>query len=144
MLIQDDGRASLPGNTGARRSVSRALEVTAPAEPGDYLLECDLVHEGISWFADKGSDTWRTRMTVAGSSSLDPFRQESGETAEDLALSLPDDPSIVSPGPLPMHGVPSEVVERAIAAHGGTLVHRESDERCGKEWIGYRYFVEKN
>ncbi len=144
MLIQDDGRASLPGEIEPARPCHVTLEVTAPAEPGEYVLECDIVHEGISWFADKGSETWRTRMTVAGSSSLDPFRQESGETAEDLALSLPDDPSIVSPGPLPMHGVPSEVVERAIAAQGGTLVHRESDERCGKEWVGYRYFVEKS
>ena len=107
------------------------------------MLECDVVHEGISWFADKGSATWRTKMTVAGSSHLDPFRQDSGQAA-DVALSVSDDPSLVSPGPLPMHGVPSGMVEGTIKAHGGTLVHRESDERCGKEWVGYRYFVRKN
>ena len=144
MLIQDDGRASLPGEIEPQRQCHVTLEVTAPAEPGEYVLECDVVHEGISWFADKGSATWRRTLTVAGSSPLDPFRQDSGQAAADVTLSLSDDPSLVSPGPLPMHGVPSGLVEGAIAAHGGTLVHREPDERCGKEWVGYRYFVRKN
>lgn len=143
MLIQDDSRASLPAEIEPKRQCHVTLEVTAPAEPGEYVLECDVVHEGISWFADKGSAPWRTKMTVAGSSHLDPFRQDSGQ-APDVALSLSDDPSLVSPGPLPMHGVPSGIVEGSIAAHGGTLVHRESDERCGKEWVGYRYFVRKD
>ncbi len=144
MLIQDDGRASLPAEIEPKRQCHLTLEITAPSEPGEYVLECDLVHEGISWFADKDSATWRTTITVAGSSQLDPFRQDSGQPAADVALSLSDDPPLVSPGPLPMHGVPSGIVEESIAAHEGTLVHRESDERCGKEWVGYRYFVRKN
>jgi hypothetical protein len=28
------------------------LDIVAPHEPGDYLLEVDLVEEGIRWFAD--------------------------------------------------------------------------------------------
>jgi SAM-dependent methyltransferase len=143
MLIQDDGRASLPVEIVPGQQCHVTLEVTAPADPGEYVLECDAVHEGISWFADKGSEACRTRITVAGRSELEPFRQESVPASEDIALSLSDDPSLVSPGPLPMHGIPFGIVEDTIAAHGGTLVQREPDERCGKEWVGYRYIVGK-
>ena len=63
MLIQDDGRASLPGEIEPGRQCHVTLDVTVPADPGEYVLECDVVHEGISWFADKGSEAWRTRIT---------------------------------------------------------------------------------
>ena len=144
MLIQDDGRAALPGEVQAGQQCHVALDVTAPAEPGEYVLECDVVHEGITWFADRGSATWRSPLTVAGSAQLDPFKQDSTAAAASVALALPDGASLTAPGPLPMHGVPFDVVERSLAAHGGTLLHREADERCGKEWVGYRYFVRKN
>jgi hypothetical protein len=90
MLIQDDGRASLPGEIASGQQCHVTLEISAPADPGEYVLECDVVHEGISWFADKGSEPWRTRMTVAGSSEAEPFSQESDRTAPDIALSLSD------------------------------------------------------
>ncbi|HEY6324109.1 MAG TPA: hypothetical protein VJA16_21410 [Thermoanaerobaculia bacterium] len=32
------------------------IPVIAPPEPGDYLLQFDLVQERIAWFADKGAD----------------------------------------------------------------------------------------
>ena len=144
MLIQDDARASLPAEMAPGQQCHVTLEVTVPADPGEYVLECDVVHEGISWFADRGSEPWRTRITAAGSSELEPFEQLSDRSSADIALSLSDDPPPASPGPLPMHGIPSRVVEDAIAAHGGTLVQREPDERCGKEWVGYRYVVRKD
>ena len=32
--------------------------------PGDYILEVDVVQEGVSWFGLKGSKTWRGRVKV--------------------------------------------------------------------------------
>lgn len=40
------------------------LRITAPKEPGEYLLEVDMVQEGVSWFGDKGSPTAKTKVTV--------------------------------------------------------------------------------
>jgi len=40
------------------------LRITAPKEPGEYLLEVDMVQEGVSWFSDKGSPTAKTKVTV--------------------------------------------------------------------------------
>ena len=142
MLIQDDGRASLAARVDPGHTCAVAVTATAPLEPGEYQLECDVVHEGISWFADKGSRTWRATVTVGAASSESP--EEAVDQPGNVALSLPDISSVESPGPLPMHGIHRDVVTRVVEEHGGALIHLEVDERCGSEWIGYRYFVRKN
>jgi SAM-dependent methyltransferase len=143
-LIQDDGRSALPSTVAPGETCLVPLSVTLPPEAGDYQLECDLVHEGISWFADKGSRTWRCHVSVTGSARVDP-RDEAGEPARaEQTLSLPDVSSVEPPGPLPMHGIHHDVVLRLIREEGATLVHEEIDERGGPEWIGYRYFVKKS
>jgi hypothetical protein len=43
-----------------------------------------------------------------------------------------------------MYGVHRGVVETLIRHNGSRVVHLETDERCGKEWVGYRYFVRKD
>jgi hypothetical protein len=35
-----------------------------PSQPGDYVLEWDLVHEGRTWFGDQGGITLRVNVTV--------------------------------------------------------------------------------
>jgi hypothetical protein len=70
-------------------------------------------------------------------------------TTEDPALadslpSLPDLSAVAAPGPLPMHAVHRDVIESLMTEVGATLVHVEEDERCGPEWIGYRYVARKN
>jgi 2-polyprenyl-3-methyl-5-hydroxy-6-metoxy-1,4-benzoquinol methylase len=144
MLIQDDGRAVLPENLESGETCSVTITITAPPEPGEFQLECDVVHEGISWFADRGSATWRTSVVVAGVAGNAPPGEAADPLVGDVALSLPDMSSVESPGPLPMHGVHRDVVTKVVEEHGGTVVHLEVDERCGKEWIGYRYFVGKS
>jgi len=40
------------------------LTVNAPAAPGDYLLESDMLQEGVSWFGLTGSPTVRLPVEV--------------------------------------------------------------------------------
>ena len=40
------------------------LEVMPPPTPGDYLLELDLVQEGVARFSDRGSNTLRRPVRV--------------------------------------------------------------------------------
>jgi hypothetical protein len=54
----------LPINLGPGQETALSLAVGAPVEPGDYLLEIDLLQEGVSWFALKGSRPWQGRVTV--------------------------------------------------------------------------------
>jgi hypothetical protein len=63
-LINDDGRATLPRDLGPGQQCELSFTITAPATPGEYLLEIDMVQEGNSWFGLKGSKTWRGRVQV--------------------------------------------------------------------------------
>lgn len=143
MLIQDDGRALLPADLAAGETCHLTLRITLPREPGEYQLECDLVHEGISWFADKGSKTWKRGVRVGGVSDVERAAGAATPMTGAGALSLPDEASVEDPEPLPMHGIHRQVVEQFIRDHGGILFHDEIDERCGREWVGYRYIVRK-
>jgi SAM-dependent methyltransferase len=143
MLIQDDGRALLPADLAAGETCHVTLHITLPQEPGEYQLECDLVQEGICWFADRGSETWKRNVRVGGVSSVPPSAAVATPTVGARALSLLDEASVEDPEPLPMHGIHRQVVEQLIRDNEGTVVHLETDERCGREWVGYRYFVRK-
>ncbi|MGN6464208.1 MAG: AMP-binding protein, partial [Rhizobiaceae bacterium] len=52
MLTWSDGRAPLKRRLKPGERAYMTLDIVAPHEPGDYLLEVDLVEEGIRWFAD--------------------------------------------------------------------------------------------
>lgn len=64
-LVSDmDGRYGLNKDLQPGEETEIPLTITAPKEPGDYVLEVDLVQEQVAWFHDKGSPTARTRITV--------------------------------------------------------------------------------
>ncbi|HEV2827145.1 MAG TPA: hypothetical protein VGW76_06035 [Pyrinomonadaceae bacterium] len=64
-LVTDmDGRHGLNKDLRPGEETEIPLTITAPKEPGDYILEIDLVQEQVAWFHDKGSPTARTKVTV--------------------------------------------------------------------------------
>jgi hypothetical protein len=52
IAVWSDGRAPLKRRLEPGRRAFMTLEVVAPSQPGAYVLEIDLVHEGIRWFGD--------------------------------------------------------------------------------------------
>ena len=149
MLAQDDGRSPLLQVVPPDFAWPVLLTVRAPAQPGTYVCEIDLVHEGVTWFADKGSRPLRFSIEVARDASAagpGPLRP----TIEEFAV--PEYPGDVIPKPrsgggapvraeFPMNGVPRDEVMAIIRSHGGRLAHLEEDRRAGPEWVSYRYFV---
>jgi SAM-dependent methyltransferase len=144
MLVQDDGRATLPARVEPAQTCVASLAVRAPAEPGVYTLECDVVHEGITWFNDRGSPTCRRQVVIGRAAPAAAHTPTTSDDAQPTRLDLPDLATVSAPGPLPMYGVERGLVTRIIEEHGGALAHVASDERCGPEWVGYRYYVRKN
>ena len=64
-LVTDmDGRHGLTKDLKPGEETEVPLLVTAPKEPGEYVLEVDLVQEQVAWFSDKGSPTARAKVTV--------------------------------------------------------------------------------
>ena len=59
-----DGRYGLDRDLKPGEETEVPLAITAPKEPGDYILEVDVVQEQVAWFLDKGSQTARTKITV--------------------------------------------------------------------------------
>jgi len=57
-------RVALPRVVEPGESATLLFSFPAPQDPGDYVIEWDLVSEGESWFADCGSETARTRLRV--------------------------------------------------------------------------------
>src|SRR5258705_3950326 len=64
-LVTDmDGRHGLNKDLRPGEETEVPLIITAPKEPGNYILEVDLVQEQVAWFRDKGSPTAQTKVTV--------------------------------------------------------------------------------
>lgn len=64
LATEMDGRIGLGKDLRSGEETEVSLSITAPANPGNYVLEVDLVQEQVSWFHDKGSPTARTNVTV--------------------------------------------------------------------------------
>ncbi len=63
-MLRDDARLALPYDIHPGEVADLALTITAPPTPGDYLLEIDLVQEGVAWFAARGSIPLRLAIRV--------------------------------------------------------------------------------
>jgi len=155
MLQCDDGRTPLAETLPPGGTCRVALTITTPAADGSYQCEIDLAHEGIRWFRDKDSAVVRFPVAVRTSAGDDvqvpgvaapgsaaPTSGEGGAEI-DLPSVAPGDPAVPDPGDFPMYGIHTDVVRDVIAAAGGELLEKISDQSCGPEWISYRYFVRK-
>ncbi len=61
------GRADLPRELPPGGSAALTLRVRAPREPGRYVIELDLVAEGLFWFEDAGGRLAQVPLTVDAS-----------------------------------------------------------------------------
>lgn len=59
-----DSRTALPHDLKPGDEAKLLLTVTAPQAPGEYVLEIDMVHEGVTWFHQRGSRTLRWPVKV--------------------------------------------------------------------------------
>lgn len=59
-----DGRTALAADLQPGGTTELTLPVKAPTAPGDYVLEIDMIHEGVTFFHEKGSKTLRTNVKV--------------------------------------------------------------------------------
>lgn len=64
VIIHDDGRSPVLDDIRPGQDVEMSLTVNAPKSPGDFLLEVDMVQEGVSWFGLRGSPTVRLAVKV--------------------------------------------------------------------------------
>ena len=66
-------RTDIPEDVVSGQRVVVDVRIALPDEPGNYTLELDLVHEGVTWFKQRGAAVltrWLTIEAVAGSGVL--------------------------------------------------------------------------
>lgn len=61
----EDNRAAMRADLPPGGETEMTLAVTAPLTPGEYTLEIDLVHEGVTWFSERGARPLRISVRVA-------------------------------------------------------------------------------
>ena len=64
IVINDDGRSPLPYDLNPSAEIEVPVTITSPPKPGSYILEMDVVQEGVTWFGSKGSTTLRAKTMV--------------------------------------------------------------------------------
>lgn len=63
-LDHDWYRLSLPGEMAPHEEAALVLELSVPSTPGRYVVEVDLVAEGVAWFGQLGSPTAKLTLDV--------------------------------------------------------------------------------
>jgi SAM-dependent methyltransferase len=121
MLIMDDGRTPLMQGLKPSESATVQLWITAPTAPGTYILELDMVKEGVAWFRQKGSKTCRAKVQVRGG------------VTQQLAGKRPV---------MEMHCVPKLDVLGVVQAAGGTPV-LVTEDHSADPLLSYQYVVTK-
>jgi 4-amino-4-deoxy-L-arabinose transferase-like glycosyltransferase len=64
VITNDDGRSAVLNDLRPGEQTELKLTINAPKTPGDYLIELDMLQEGVSWFGLKGSPTLRVPVRV--------------------------------------------------------------------------------
>jgi SAM-dependent methyltransferase len=116
MVIRDDARTALPADLAPGEEVELKLLVRLPPEPGDYVLEFDMVQEAYSWFAGRGSQT--ARVAIRKHERTPP-----------------------PPPPMEMHVIDRNKVLALVARSGGHVVDCVEDRGIAPGWISYVYYV---
>jgi hypothetical protein len=60
----EDNRAAMKADLPPGGEVEMTLTVNAPRAPGEYTLEIDMVHEGVTWFKERGAQPLHLRVRV--------------------------------------------------------------------------------
>jgi SAM-dependent methyltransferase len=131
VTLNDDGRAVLPHDVRPTEQVNVRLQITAPAEPGIYRVELDLVQEMITWFAPKGSRTTSFLAWVTGKPQMYGTARENAAPADD------------DHDALAMHAIPKTEMVALIESAGARIVDISRDGCAGPEWQSFRYCVVK-
>src|SRR5262249_49372214 len=112
------------------------LTVTAPDEPGEYILELDMVQEHVAWFKDKGSSTCRLPVVVTAS-------------MKSASVGTPV-PHVTQPSSVPaqmrdmaIDCIRNEAVADLVTGDGARVLHVEAFGSAGSVFVSYRYYITK-
>ncbi|NJM69671.1 MAG: class I SAM-dependent methyltransferase [Scytonema sp. RU_4_4] len=147
IIVNDDGREPLLKSLQPLEDAEFLLTITVPKEIGNYILELDMVHEGVAWFKDKGSPTLKIPVKVEeviqrnGISRISHVIFNSYYKLINSKQKRANFQHFVPR--MEIHSIPKDVVLKLIDDSGGKVVDVQQDFSAGKWWISYRYIITK-
>jgi SAM-dependent methyltransferase len=142
VIVLDDGRTPLGRALEPKEELTLGVVVNAPDRPGRYILEVDLVEEGVAWFSDRGSRTSRVDVEVK---RLPAWARGSNRLQRTLKRFKTGPVGSIDPdAPFEMHAVPKERVVAVVTGAGGRIVDIERFDVSGPGWESYRYYATKS
>ena len=143
----DSGRELIPVEVLPGATIDLTLQVRIPTTPGTHVLDLDLVHEGVTWFAERGSPTLRTRVEVDGNGPprRGGFLRRRPKQSEPTIVLDDESASDVTEQDQPvmeMHAVPRDEVLALIDELGGTAVAVDRHTNA-PPWESYTYYATK-
>ncbi|MEZ4661508.1 MAG: peptidoglycan recognition family protein [Caldilineaceae bacterium] len=143
-------RTELPQDVAPGESITLTAHIALPSQPGNYTLELDLVHEGVTWFKEQGSKAL-TRWLIVEAPA--PAAQIGADGAPQNGHNLPV-PLFSDIGPtLPRNGVAYahrnlEQIRYLVINHTGTdprlslKVIAQAHIRQGYPGIAYNFVID--
>lgn len=64
LTSEEEGHSGIPKDLKPGEATDMRLQITAPKTPGEYIMDLDMVQEGVAWFREKGSTTTKLNVTV--------------------------------------------------------------------------------
>jgi SAM-dependent methyltransferase len=121
ITTMDDARAPLPRDLAPRDDLDVVIAPTAPAAPGEYFLELDMVQEGVSWFRPRGSPGMLVPILVSeAGASADAVEPPRTQPAAEAATGAPAE---ASPQPKRRESLPRlRAAYRGVRARAGRLL----------------------
>jgi hypothetical protein len=113
--VADDARAELVENLPPNGEAQLTLKVTAPPQPATYLMELDMVQEGVAWFKQRGSET-----------AIFPVIVEEAQSLQGAAEAVK--------ARMEMYGMPLEAVVGIVTHAGARFVEFKQDHCAGSNW----------
>lgn len=142
IIILDDARSELNKDLIPGDEIELTLGVKAPNNSGDYLLELDMVKEGVTWFKDRGSKTAMFDIKVLYSHPIKNFIYSKIvqiiKRCNRNIIFHRNDPI------MEMYEIKRSEILDLIKESGGRLIDIQEDYSVGKGWISYRYFITKD
>ncbi len=158
LLVADDGRATLPRDLAPGDALVTELEIRVPERAGSYVLEVDLVQEGCSWFADRGSLSAQLPIEIAGRRRLHRTAAMIGSRVpRSIARKLPlavktrlrsalSAPIVEEQPIMEMYGVRESTMTSWIEAEGAKLVEVFDWGKIGDpgtDWVRRVFVIQK-
>lgn len=63
-ISKEEGRTPLPADISPSKAADLGWTIDVPNQPGQYLLELDMLQEGVAWFGLRGSKVWHGSVRV--------------------------------------------------------------------------------